>query len=81
MKRSSKKIPSTNASDNVITRDTIIHDVMRLGPAKVKPVFDRHRLYCASCLAGSTEPLRYVAQNYGIDLEKFIAEIEKALAD
>ncbi len=61
-----------------ITKDMHIGDVVHKHPEVVE-VFFKHGLHCIGCAAASFESIEEGATAHGIDVEKLIKEINKAL--
>jgi hybrid cluster-associated redox disulfide protein len=60
-----------------ITRDTVIHKVMKSDPETVK-VFDAHRMGCKSCGGGKAETVAWGASMHGLDVESFLKKLNEA---
>lgn len=60
-----------------ITRDMVIHKVMKSNPETVK-VFDAHRMGCKSCGGGKVETVAWGASVHGLDVESFLKELNEA---
>ena len=60
-----------------ITRDTVIHQVMKSNPGTVK-VFDAHRMGCKSCGGGKVETVAWGASMHGVDVEDFLLALNEA---
>ena len=61
-----------------LSADTIIANLLaRRG--EVIPVFLRHRMSCVGCPMSRFETLQSATSIYGLDLDSFLAELEKAI--
>ena len=60
-----------------ITREMVIHKVMKSSPETVK-VFDSHRMGCKSCGGGKVETVVWGASVHGLDVESFLKELNEA---
>jgi len=60
-----------------ITKDMVIHHVMKSNPGTVK-VFDSRRMGCKSCGGGKVETVAWGASVHGLDLEGFLRELNES---
>lgn len=58
-----------------ITPETNLNQLLTDYPVLI-PLFIKERLACIGCMMAKFETLRDLSQNYNVDLERFIAEIE-----
>ncbi len=61
----------------MITKDTPINEVLRQCPA-AREVFVRHGMGCIGCMAAADETVAGGARMHEVDVEKLIAELNKA---
>lgn len=60
-----------------ITEDMNIRDVIEKYP-EVIPVFAKHDMGCIGCIAASFEKISDIAAVHGIDVKKFVKELNDA---
>ena len=79
MKKQSKKIIkiSKKISGEKITGDMAIAEVIKKYP-KTFEVFVRYNLPCVGCASAHFENLKAIADEFGIDLDKFVEDLNKA---
>ena len=65
-------------SCGTITADMNIKDVIEKHP-EVIAVFQKYNMGCIGCIAASFEKLSDIAVVHGIDVKKFIEELNKAI--
>ncbi len=61
-----------------ITEETTIGEIMKMHP-EAKGVLTRYRLDCYGCLGAEKDSLRNVSVNYGIDLGRFLRDLNEAV--
>ena len=61
-----------------ITADMNIREVIEKHP-EVVPVFQKHNMGCIGCIAASFEKISDIAAVHGIDVEKFVEELNDAM--
>lgn len=61
-----------------ITKDMNIKDVIQKHP-EVIPVFAKHNMGCIGCIAASYEKIADIAEVHGVDIEKFVKELNEAM--
>lgn len=64
---------------DLITKDTPINEVLRLCPA-AREVFARHGMGCIGCMGAANETVAGGARMHEVDVEKLVAELNKAAA-
>ncbi|MDR7865638.1 MAG: DUF1858 domain-containing protein [Sporomusaceae bacterium] len=64
----------------MITKDTPINEVLRQCPA-AREVFARHGMGCIGCMGAANETVAGGARMHEVDVEKLVAELNKALAN
>lgn len=60
----------------IITKDTIIADVLKSIPGSVD-IFDRYKMGCFSCMGVQKESLEKGCLMHGIDVNELIKELQK----
>jgi len=61
-----------------ITEDMNIRDVLEKHP-EVVAVFHKYNMGCIGCIAASFEKLSDIAAVHGIDVKKFVEELNEAM--
>ena len=61
----------------MITEKTLVADALRNSKAAHK-VFSKHNLYCAGCRGSVQATIEKVAENNGLDIKKFLSELNAA---
>jgi hybrid cluster-associated redox disulfide protein len=61
-----------------VTKKTTVREVLREGPAVVR-VFKKHRLHCMGCGGAVAETLETCALTHGLDPDKLVDEIKRAI--
>ena len=61
-----------------ITEDMNIRDVIEKYP-EVIPIFAKHDMGCIGCIAASFEKIGDIATVHGIDVKKFVKELNDAV--
>lgn len=61
-------------SDNIITKDTRISDIIKICPS-APAVFTKHGMGCFDCIASSAETIAEGAQMHGVDADIIIDEL------
>lgn len=59
-----------------ITEDMNIREVIEKHP-EVVPVFQKYNMGCIGCIAASYEKISDIAAVHGIDVKKFVEELNK----
>jgi hybrid cluster-associated redox disulfide protein len=57
-----------------ITGDMVVDEVMRLYPATAE-VFYRHKMHCAGCYISNFHNIATSAQEYDVELDDLLAEL------
>lgn len=70
------KKTSKPAKGNVITRDTILGDLMQKHPEAAQ-VFFNNSLPCAMCHMAAEETVEQAAVSHGVDLDKLLKDLNK----
>jgi len=60
-----------------ITEDMNIREVIEKHP-EVIPVFQKYNMGCIGCIAASFEKISDIAAAHGIDVKKFVEELNEA---
>ena len=60
-----------------ITEDMNIREVIEKHP-EVIPVFQKYNMGCIGCIAASFEKISDIAAVHGIDVKKFVEELNEA---
>ena len=60
-----------------ITEDMNIREVIEKHP-EVIPVFQKYNMGCIGCVAASFEKISDIAAAHGIDVKKFVEELNEA---
>ncbi|KYK25360.1 hypothetical protein AYK24_04860 [Thermoplasmatales archaeon SG8-52-4] len=63
-----------------ITEDMNIREVIEKHP-EVVHVFAKYNMGCVGCIAASFEKISDIAGAHGIDVKKFVEELNKAMKD
>ena len=63
-----------------ITEDMNIREVIEKHPELV-PVFAKHNMGCIGCIAASFEKISDVAGAHGVDVKKFVEDLNAAMDD
>ena len=63
-----------------ITADMNIREVIDKHP-EVVPVFQKYNMGCIGCIAASFEKLSDIAAVHGVDVEKFVEELNNAMKE
>ncbi len=63
----------------MITKDTKIMDVVEKYPDKSVAVFQSHGLGCIGCMLANFETLGEGAAAHGIDVDKLVEDLNKAV--
>ena len=61
-----------------ITEDMNIRVVIEKHP-EVIPVFQKYQMGCIGCIAASYEKISDIASVHGVDVKKFVEELNEAL--
>jgi hybrid cluster-associated redox disulfide protein len=61
-----------------ITEDMNIKEVIEKHP-EVVPVFVKYNMGCIGCIAASFEKIKEIAAVHGIDVKKFVEELNEAM--
>lgn len=61
----------------VITKKMNIGEVVEKYPATVE-VFKKYNLFCFGCIASRFENLEAVAEEFGVNIEQFVKELNEA---
>jgi hybrid cluster-associated redox disulfide protein len=61
-----------------ITEDMNIKEVIDKHP-EVVPVFVKYNMGCIGCIAASFEKIKDIAAVHGIDVKKFVKELNEAM--
>lgn len=61
-----------------ITKEMKIDDIIKKYPQTAE-VFENYNFHCIGCMAASFENLEQGANVHGIDLNKFLADLNKAV--
>lgn len=62
----------------LVTPESLIAHVLRTWPQTIG-VFLRHRMACVGCSMSAFDTLGDAAQSYGIDVARFVAELEAVI--
>lgn len=65
-------------SENKITKDMNIRKVIEKHP-EVLPVFQKYNMGCVGCVAASFEKIGDIATVHGVDVEKFVDDLNNAV--
>ena len=63
-----------------ITEDMNIREVIEKHPELV-PVFAKHNMGCIGCIAASFEKISDIAGAHGVDVKKFLEDLNAAMDD
>jgi len=61
-----------------ITEDMNIREVLDKHP-EVVPVFQKYNMGCIGCIAASFEKISDIAAVHGVDVKKFVEELNEAM--
>ena len=61
-----------------ITKEMNIAEVVEKYPTTVE-VFKKYNLFCFGCAAARFENLEAIAQEFGVDIEKFVKELNETI--
>ena len=61
-----------------ITENMNIREVIEKHP-EVIPVFQKYNMGCIGCIAASFEKIKDIAAIHGVDVKKFVEELNKAM--
>lgn len=61
-----------------ITEDMNIREVLEKHP-EVAPVFQKYNMGCIGCIAASFEKISDIATVHGVDVKKFVKELNDAM--
>ena len=61
-----------------ITKDMTFNEVLRAYPDTVK-ILRKHNMDCFGCLGAEAETIEFGAVAHGVDLEKLLQELNKAV--
>jgi hybrid cluster-associated redox disulfide protein len=61
-----------------ITKDMPIADIVK-GHPETLPVFMKHGMHCVGCVAARFENLEEGAKAHGIDVDKFVKDLNEAV--
>jgi len=67
-----------NMSCGKITEDMNIREVIEKHP-EVIPVFQKYNMGCIGCIAASFEKLSDIASVHGVDVKKFVEELNNSV--
>jgi hybrid cluster-associated redox disulfide protein len=67
-------------SNVTITADMNIQEVIEKHP-EVVAIFQKYNMGCIGCIAASFEKISDIATVHGIDVEKFVKELNEAVAN
>lgn len=63
----------------MITEETKIIDMLKKHP-ETKEVVKKYKLECFGCLGAEQESVRNAAWSHGLDLERLISDLNKAIS-
>jgi hybrid cluster-associated redox disulfide protein len=63
-----------------ITEDMNIREVIEKHP-EVIPIFQKYNMGCIGCIAASFEKISDIASVHGVDVKKFLEELNSAMKD
>jgi len=63
-----------------ITEDMNIREVIEKHP-EVVPVFAKYNMGCIGCIAASFEKISDIAAVHGVDVKKFVEELNKTMQE
>jgi hybrid cluster-associated redox disulfide protein len=63
-----------------ITEDMNIKEVIENHP-EVVPVFSKYNMGCIGCIAASFEKIKDIAAVHGIDVKKFVEELNEVIKE
>ena len=63
-----------------ITEDMNIKEVIEKHP-EVVPVFAKYNMGCIGCIAASFEKISDIAAVHGVDVKKFVEELNQAMQE
>lgn len=67
-------------SEGKITEDMNIKEVIETHP-EVIPVFQKHNMGCIGCIAASFEKISDIAAVHGVDVKKFVEELNEIVKE
>jgi hybrid cluster-associated redox disulfide protein len=67
-------------AENIITEDMNIGEVIEKYP-EVVPVFQKYNMGCIGCIAASFEKLSDIASVHGVDVKKFVEELNEIVRE
>jgi hybrid cluster-associated redox disulfide protein len=76
-KKISKAAGKKPAGKAVISKDMSLGEVLRRFPQTV-PVFGKYGIHCIGCSMSAFETIEQGAQAHGIDVKKFVDDLNKA---
>ena len=65
----------------IITKDTIIADVLKIDREGTAPFFLEIGMHCLGCPSASGESIAQAAAVHGVDADELVAKINAFLAD
>lgn len=65
-------------AEEKITADMNIKEVIEKYP-EVVPIFNKYNIGCIGCIAASFESIKDIAAVHGIDVKKFVNELNQSL--
>jgi hybrid cluster-associated redox disulfide protein len=63
-----------------ITKDMNIKEIIEKHP-EVIPVFQKYNMGCIGCIAASFEKISDITSVHGIDVKKFVKELNEAMKE
>lgn len=63
-----------------ITKDNNIKEIIEKHP-EVIPVFQKYNMGCIGCIAASFEKISDITSVHGIDVKKFVKELNEAMKE
>ena len=63
-----------------ITKEMNIREVIEKHP-EVIPVFQKYNMGCIGCIAASYEKISDIASVHGVNVEKFVEQLNEAMAE
>ena len=63
-----------------ITKDMNIKEIIEKHP-EIIPVFQKYNMGCIGCIAASFEKISDIAAVHGIDVKKFVKELNEAMKE
>ncbi|TSD05135.1 MAG: protein of unknown function (DUF1858) [Parcubacteria group bacterium Athens0714_12] len=61
-----------------ITKETNIAEIVEKYPAAIE-VFKKYNLFCFGCSAAHFENLEAISQEFGVNIDKFVKELNEAI--